>query len=126
MANGDLLTTRTSQAGAQRVLLDIYVMLDAQTGAGDGVWVDSIGAEAITLAVSGIGTGTLQVHGHHPTSPDTTPQNSNDHEQIGSDVTANLQYGITYQDVPHWFKVSKSVAGDSTPTTVIVHIKYRR
>ena len=117
---------QTVRANAERgVFIDIYALLDAQTGADNGVWVDTRGAYSITLVVAGIGTGTLQLRGHHPTDGITAPTNSNHHEAIGADITADNQYGVVFADVPHWVKMRKSAAGDSTSTTVIAHIKYR-
>ena len=94
-------------------------LMTAQTGTTDGVWTRVQNLEHKVLQVEGIGTGTVQVYGYTPGAIDETPPtNSTDHEQIGSDITADGFTDISGNYT--WMKLKKSDQGDTTATTGVI------
>ena len=94
-------------------------LLTAQTGTDNGVYKRLQGTRRIVVQTQGIGTGTVQIYGYNPATPDEAkPTDSTDHGQIGSDITADGQVEITGERV--WIKAKKSSAGNSTATTVTI------
>jgi hypothetical protein len=96
-----------------------YKMLDGQTGVGDGCWIDVRGFRgAKTFAVQGIGTGTVTVQCSNGTTAGAIPAAATDGTTMGGSVTTNSV--VTVLDACSFVKVEKTVAGDSTATTVIL------
>jgi len=115
-ANGDFLDSVTPAGGG---FIARYSMLAAQTGATDGVWVDTRWAKGKkTFHVTGIGTGTVQVYCSLGTTTGVAPAASIDVTQMGGDITTNSVVSI--EDACSYVKVDKSAAGDSTATTVLL------
>ena len=124
MADGDYLYDQKALFG--RYTTRVYKLLDAQTGAGAGVWVRAQGAIAGKVTVSGLGTGGVTLYSHTRENPDTDPTDSDDHEAVGSEITSNGQFGIAVEDIGTDMKSDKTTAGGSTATTVLLSLLFHQ
>ncbi len=87
-------------------------LIDSAVATGDGEWINIEGMNYYSTHVSGITTATVQVFGSNKA---TIPDNTDDEEQLGVDITAD---GIQEYSVPlRWIKAKVSAW---TAGTIIV------
>jgi len=126
MADGDFVTRVQPKAG-NGIVTELFLLLDAQAGAGAGVWVPCRGAQSITLIISGIAASEgVTFYGYIPPDgdPDTLPTASDDHSTISSEQTENIILGLPRSDVPWFIKCDQTTAGGSNAVTVLASIDY--
>ncbi len=86
-----------------------YTLLDAKTSTTSGEWADVSGWRRATVHITGIVTATCQIRG---CATPTKPLDSEDHIQIGSDITSDTLYEITAK--LKWLKVKISAYTSGT------------
>ena len=86
-------------------------LLDAVTATSDGEWIPTRGIYLMSVEIIGISGDTVQIRG---TNQHTRPLDTDDGQQLGTDITANWLFGNVIPVT--WFKLMVSAYGAGTIT----------
>lgn len=110
-------------ASAPKVNMQVeYAILESGVaGTSTGVWFDASDTIALGVIVSGLTTGTIQIHGSNAA---TIPANASAGIQIKTAITANGVFTLDRHEIPKWVKVM--VQAHSSGTVVIAAKRWRQ